>query len=76
MTTIWDATCADLKVGDCIVSDKDTIEVTDIHRIGFADTDTPSWQVFGRITRGWGKGKKVRSWLYHDDRKFDIERTP
>lgn len=65
---LWDVSPDDLEVGDHIVKSEDTIEVTALEAID------DGVRVFGRIIRGWGKGKTIRSWTFYSDQKIDIER--
>ena len=57
--------------GDRWVSDKDTVLVDHIEMV---HGDSPLIRVYGRITRGWGRGNKLRSWTFLPDQLLEIER--
>lgn len=61
----------DVVPGDVITTDSDDITVTAVEPV----LDTEMVRIYGRITRGFGAGRKVRSWTKYADDSVDVVRS-
>ena len=67
---LWDVPVFALKPGDVIHTEMDDITVSTIETLGPEGPYPNGWRVRGRITRGYGKGKRELAWSYHADHVF------
>ena len=67
----------DVVPGDEWTSDSDTVVVELIEHLHATASDPARVRLHGRITRGWGKSPKLRTWSFQVDQRLEIvRRTP
>jgi len=62
-----------LLIGDVWMQSGDEVVITELPEV-FDDMGTERVRVYGRITKGWGKGKKVRRWVFMPTQTLEVRR--
>ena len=77
MSTMWDVPAYEIREGDVIRTQSDDVTVVRVEPLPVDAEHYPGGtRVHGRITRGYGKGKRVLAWSYHADHVFPtVERN-
>lgn len=73
---LWDVPVGAIRPGDVITTSNDDVTVDAIEPLGPEGPYPNGYRIKGRITRGFGRGKTVRSWSYHRDHLFPTIRRP
>jgi hypothetical protein len=77
--TLWEHPVTELRRGDRWVSGTEVIEIDAVELNPVVANDKAVWplgavRISGRITKGFGAGRKTRHWTFHADQRIDVER--